>query len=200
MTEPSRDLAGLIGSRICHDLVSPIGAIGNGLELLSLSAPAPGSPEMALISESCANAQARIRFYRLAFGTGASDQRIGAAEARALAADYLAGGRLALRWEVEEDLARPDVQLGFLALLCLETAMPMGGELRIGREAGRWRLDGTAPRLRAEPALWDGLALPRGPGEVTPASVQFALLAVQAAAARRAIDVEMAEDRIAMAV
>ncbi len=59
-TPQSPDLAALIGSRICHDLISPIGAIGNGLELLSMAGA--GGPEVALISDSVSNANARIRF------------------------------------------------------------------------------------------------------------------------------------------
>ena len=63
------DLAALIASRICHDLISPIGAIGNGVELLAME-PGGTLPEMALISESVANANDRIRFFRICFGRG----------------------------------------------------------------------------------------------------------------------------------
>ena len=69
------DLAALIASRICHDLISPLGAIGNGVELLAME-PGGTRPEMALISESVANANARIRFFRICFGQASSDQRI----------------------------------------------------------------------------------------------------------------------------
>ena len=54
------DLTALLGSRICHDLISPIGAISNGVELLLMDNVAKG-PEMTLIAESVANANARIR-------------------------------------------------------------------------------------------------------------------------------------------
>ena len=57
-------LAALLGSRLCHDLVSPLGAIGNGLELLEVSGDFPGiakSGEMMLIAESLEAARARIR-------------------------------------------------------------------------------------------------------------------------------------------
>ena len=55
------DLSALLGSRICHDLISPIGAIGNGVELLMMEGGTP-SPELVLIAESVAAANARIRF------------------------------------------------------------------------------------------------------------------------------------------
>ena len=58
MTVKTRDLNSLIGSRICHDLISPLGAIGNGLELLSMSG-FDGAPEIALIAESVENANSR---------------------------------------------------------------------------------------------------------------------------------------------
>ncbi len=68
----SPDIASLIGSRISHDLISPIGAIGNGLELLSMSGA--GGPEVELISDSVANANARIRHFRIAFGLASAEQ------------------------------------------------------------------------------------------------------------------------------
>lgn len=61
------DLSALIGSRICHDLISPISAIGNGVELMELSG-IERTPEIDLIAQSVENANARIRFFRIAFG------------------------------------------------------------------------------------------------------------------------------------
>jgi histidine phosphotransferase ChpT len=78
MTDPI-DLAALIGSRICHDLISPIGAIGNGVELLMLDGAGHG-PEMALIAQSVTHANARIRFFRVAYGIASTDQRIARTE------------------------------------------------------------------------------------------------------------------------
>ena len=81
MSNDSARIAGLVGSRICHDLVSPVGAISNGLELIALAGQ-PGPEEMALISQSCSSATARINLFRMAFGAASADQQIGGAEAR----------------------------------------------------------------------------------------------------------------------
>lgn len=64
MVQINLDLPALIGSRICHDLISPIGAINNGLELLNMAGTgaAPG-PELELIGQSVESASARIRFF-----------------------------------------------------------------------------------------------------------------------------------------
>ena len=82
---PNRDLSSLVGSRICHDLISPIGAIGNGVELLQM-APRDSAAELDLITDSVDNAAARIRFFRVAFGA-AGDQMMGRAEVISILSD-----------------------------------------------------------------------------------------------------------------
>ena len=84
------DLAALISTRICHDLVNPLGAIANGMEMLRMVNSANG-PEMDLIDLSVRSATARIQVFRLAFGAGDGEQGVSATRLRtvleALAAD-----------------------------------------------------------------------------------------------------------------
>ena len=65
----------LIGSRICHDLINPLGAISNGIELLEMAGVAQG-PEMSLVSDSVENATAKLKMLRLAFGAASPDQTV----------------------------------------------------------------------------------------------------------------------------
>lgn len=67
------DIASLVGSRICHDLISPIGAISNGVELIGMTQGTDGA-EMSLINDSVQNANARIRFFRVAYGSATPEQ------------------------------------------------------------------------------------------------------------------------------
>ena len=175
------ELAALLGSRLCHDLVSPLGAIGNGLELLEISGDFPSiakSGEMMLISESLEAARARIRCFRLAFGHAAPDQRLGTAEISAILADVQKGGRLRLRLEAEGDLPRSEARMILLALMCLESAMPWGGSVLVCRGAQGWRLVAEAARTKPDPALWAWLdAEPsRERPSPAPSEVQFLLL------------------------
>jgi len=114
------DLAALVGSRICHDLISPIGAIGNGVELMLMEGAGKG-PEMALITESVAHANARIRFFRVAYGATGADQRIGRNEVTSILSDMTHGGRIKVDWVSPPDLPRRDVKLVFLLLQCAES-------------------------------------------------------------------------------
>ncbi|NEX48329.1 histidine phosphotransferase family protein [Pseudotabrizicola algicola] len=187
------DLTALLGSRICHDLISPIGAIGNGVELLMMDGMA-ASPELALIVDSVANANARIRFFRIAFGgAGANEQRIGRAEVVSILGDLTRGGRMTMDWSSPADLSRREVKLAFLAILCLESAMPHGGTLGIERGESRWTLRGTAARLRVDPSMWELLSNPAINVELGPNQVHFALLRDEIARQHRRLTVELGE-------
>jgi histidine phosphotransferase ChpT len=169
------DLAALLGSRICHDLISPLGAIGNGVELLSLEGGAQ-RPEVALIAQSVAAANARIRFLRVAFGVAGDEQRLGRPEVLGLLRDWTDGGRLTVDWLVTGDHARRAVRRAFLALMCAESALPYGGTVSLLRDAGGWRLEATGRRLKIDPAPWACLTDPAAPVALAPPLVQFGLL------------------------
>lgn len=142
MTSQPRDLAALISSRICHDLISPIGAISNGLELLSMTG-LPRSPELQLIEDSCNSAAGRIGFFRIAFGDSGTGQTVTATEIRQLLLQMSNGGRLSYRWTGSQDVPRAAARLGFLAAMCVELAMPRGGLLEIKDHGDGCTVTGT---------------------------------------------------------
>ena len=191
------DLAGLLGSRLCHDLVSPLGAIGNGVELLEMSPDYPGlsgSAEMRLIAEAVTAARTRIQAYRMAFGMAAGAQRVARAELARLLEGMAAQGRLQISLDAEGDFARAEIRMLILAVMCLESAMPWGGRAIALRDGGRWRLVAECDRAKLDPDLWawldgDQLEGDRLEGdrrrELTPAEVHFALLGQLARAAGR---------------
>lgn len=175
MTYQTESLAALISSRICHDLISPIGAVNNGLELLSLSGARDG-PEMALVSDSAASANARIRLYRLAFGLAAPDQTARAAEITDIWRGIYPQGRFTLDWAGPATLPRREARLILLAGLCMEAALPQGGRLRVAAGDPGWQVEGTGPRIAVDEALWRRLGDPGHRDDVMPAHVQFVLL------------------------
>lgn len=191
MEQPNLNLAALIGSRICHDLISPIGAINNGLELMEMTTP-QASPEMALISESVCNASAYIRFFRVAYGA-AGGQMMGRPEVTSILGDLTKGGRIDVQWIPQDPVPRGQVRLAFLGLQCLETAMPFGGKVQISCQEDFWTLSGTATKLSFDPDLWRAITDNTAPDDVSPAQVQFALLPLIAAEMGRTLAVEAAE-------
>lgn len=191
----AEDIAALVGSRICHDLISPLGAIGNGLELLGLSGM-PGSPEMALISESVDNANARIRFFRVAYGPAEPGQMMGRPEIASILSAASRGGRLSYFWETAGDQPRQEVKAIFLFLQCCETAMPLGGEIHVRRTTTGWEIEAEAERMIVDETLWTGLhSKPLRPA-VSAAQVQFALLPLALADLDRQIALKIEKGRI----
>ncbi|PHP29135.1 hypothetical protein CJ301_01225 [Limimaricola cinnabarinus] len=189
------DFGALIASRICHDLISPLSAIGNGVELLAMSTP-PG-PELSLISESVESALARIRFFRLAFGAASSEHPVGRGEIVSLLDALSRGGRLRFDWEVSEELTRDRVKLVLLLAACLEAALPHGGRIVIDGAAGRLQLRGHGPRLRIEKEAWSRLHGETGPA-LMPSAAQFAVAAEMLRDAARPVSIEMGEHEIAI--
>lgn len=189
------DLLALLGSRICHDLISPIGAIGNGVELLMLEGQQPG-PEIALIAESVANASARLRFFRIGFGASGDEQRLGRPEVLGLLADLTRGGRLRIDLVAPADLPRREVKLAFLLIMCLETAMAYGGTITIERGEKGWQILGRAPRLKVDPDLWEVLSNPAAPQDLSAAQVHFALVPEELARQGRRLVVDIREGEI----
>lgn len=189
------DLAALIASRICHDLISPIGAIGNGVELLALDGAGPG-PELALISESVANANARIRFFRISFGAASGDQRIARTEVLSVLADLARGGRVGYDWTSAADLPRQEVRLAFLLLQCVETALAYGGKVSVAEADRGWTILAEAPRLKIDLALWEVLTEPRAPAEIGAGQVHFALVPPELARQGRRLVTEIGQTTI----
>jgi len=193
------ELTALLGSRICHDLISPIGAIGNGLELLMIEGATRG-PEMALIAQSVAAANARIRFFRVAFGLSSDDQRLGRPEVVSILSDLTAGGRVSIDWQLPSDLLRREAKLIFLAILCVESAMAFGGRITITQDGGRYSISGKAARLKIDVGVWEHLSNPTASVELTPALVHFALLPAELPRQKRRLAVEIRETEIRLAL
>jgi histidine phosphotransferase ChpT len=188
------NLAALIGSRICHDLISPIGAINNGLELLGMSGDM-GGPELELISDSVGNANARIRFFRVAYGT-AGDQQLGRAEVVSILEDMSKGARLRYQWSPLEPCGRREVRLAFLALQCIETALPYGGTVKVFCADNKWTVIGEATKLNVDDDLWARISGGQSSATVTPALVQFAMLPEAAKQMDRTVRVEQGLEKI----
>ena len=190
------DLTALVGSRICHDLVSPLGAIGNGVELLTLAGGRGGAEEMELISQSVASANARIRFFRIAFGAAERGKSLGRGEIVSVLADAGRSGKVKVAWRAPGDVSRLDAKLVFLLVQCFESAMPFGGTVEARPERGRWHVTGTAEKLRADPTLWRLLTEGGDPAAVTPAQVHFVLAPDLARRMGRRLRAEIAPGRI----
>lgn len=135
---PSLDLAAMLCSRLCHDLLSPVGAFANGLELLATETdPAMRQNCIELLEQSAQISTNKLKFFRLAFGAaGGFGDRVPVEEARdliaALAADK---GRIEVEWALADpNLAKPAVKVLLNFAQIAVDALVRGGTLTVGAE------------------------------------------------------------------
>lgn len=185
--DPDR-LVALISSRICHDLVNPLSAISNGVELLGMAPDGALGPEFDLIKDSVENANARVRFFRVAFGASADGDMLEASEIDGILSAMSKGMRQTFDWMVPEAVKRTEAKLCFLLIQCLETALPYGGAVRITREGPVWKLSAQAERFADIDALWRIITHADDAGNLPPAQVHFALTASEQDKQARRID------------
>lgn len=111
----------LMASRLCHDLISPVGAINNGVELLEEMGGQMGDEAVRLIGHSATQASRRLKLFRLCYGAAGSEASLGLDDVLVVARDYLAGGRVTLNWSTESMKALGDLPQGLpkVALNCV---------------------------------------------------------------------------------
>jgi histidine phosphotransferase ChpT len=128
------ELAALLCSRVCHDLISPVGAIVNGLEVLDDN-PKPEDRDFALdlIRKSAKTASARLQFCRLAFGAaGSSGAQIDLGDAQTMARGHLEDGKTTIAWNLPRLLLPKNrVKLLLNMLVIAQQTIPRGGVLTV---------------------------------------------------------------------
>ena len=139
------DFASLLCSRLCHDLLSPVGALNNGLELLADETdPAMRERCMELLAESARTSANKLKFFRLAFGAaGGYGDRVDVREARAAIEGLLADNkRVELGWLVEAgDMPKAAIKILLNLSLIAAEALARGGRLDIGGEENGGQLE-----------------------------------------------------------
>lgn len=137
------DLAALLSSRVCHDVISPVGAIVNGLEVLEEEKDAEmRGHALALIKSSANEASARLQFCRLAFGAaGSKGASIDTGDAELVTRQLLADERTQLFWSVPRVLMSKN-KVKLLLNLCLlaDAAIPRGGVISVSSMGEEERL------------------------------------------------------------
>ncbi|WP_326524187.1 histidine phosphotransferase family protein [Sphingomonas sp.] len=132
------DFASLLCSRLCHDLLSPVGALNNGLELLAdENDPAMRARCLELLADSAKASANKLKFFRLAFGAaGGFGDMVDTREARtAIGGLFGDGHRVELGWMVEEEtLPKGAVKVLLNLALIAGDALVRGGRLDIGAE------------------------------------------------------------------
>jgi histidine phosphotransferase ChpT len=127
----------LMASRICHDLISPVGAVHNGVEFLQETGVEGGNEAIDLISHSAETAAARLQAFRLAYGAGGRDPNIKPEDVHRSFGNLIRlDGKVTQSWDPRGDLGYADAPLGFAkilmgVLMLAQECLPKGGDITV---------------------------------------------------------------------
>lgn len=203
VTLDSLDLAALVCSRVCHDVISPVGAIVNGLEVLE-DDPDPTMKDFALdlIRKSAKQASARLQFARIAFGAaGSAGAAIDLGDAEAVARGMFQDDKTTLDWTGPRALVpKNKVKLLLNLVVIATTAIPRGGAIHVKVEGEEDKLSFvlTAKGLNARIPTHAEALIAGQPesGTVDAHAIQPYYTGLIAREAGMAIDLSIAEDTV----
>ncbi len=172
MVNRSAEFASLLCSRLCHDLLSPVGAFNNGLELLADETdPEMRERCMELLADSARASSAKLKFFRLAFGAAGGFGELIKTQDAFAALDGLhgPGGKVKLGWMVAAE-ALPKVAIKVLLNLALIAgdALVRGGQLDIAAEGNEIVIRAEGPRLVLDAELRNALLGHTDPDMISP--------------------------------
>jgi len=155
------DLAALLCSRVCHDLISPVGAIVNGLEVLEEDKDEETKTfALDLIKKSAAQASAKLQFCRLAFGAaGSAGAQIELGDAEKAARGLIEDGKTTITWNLPRELVPKNrAKLLLNMLMVAGGAIPRGGTLTVDPLGVGYRITAAGLNARVTPATADLLS------------------------------------------
>jgi len=179
VTLDALDLAALLCSRVCHDLISPTGAIVNGLEVLDESKDEETRTfALDLIKKSANAASARLQFCRIAFGAaGSAGAQIDLGDAETVARGFIEDDKIKLAWNLPRVLlGKNRVKLLLNLLVVAGQSIPRGGTLTVDPvgegEAMTFRIAATGNNARIPPNASELLAGRSGGSPIDAHAVQ----------------------------
>lgn len=193
------DLAALLCSRVCHDLISPVGAIVNGLEVLEESKDEETKTfALDLIKKSSRTASAKLQFCRIAFGAaGSAGAQIDTGDAESISRGFLEDDKTKLAWNLPRVLLPKNrVKLLLNLLLVAGQTIPRGGQLTVdpigAGEGMGFKVAAAGTNARVPPAVAALLSGDPGDSALDAHRIQpfYASLLAQACGLRAAMAME----------
>ena len=151
------DLAALLCSRICHDIISPVGAIANGLELFDDPEMDEDTKATALdmVRSSAKTASAKLKFCRIAFGAaGSAGASIDLNEAGTIDRDFVGDEKVRLDWQApRENRPKQQVKLVLNMLLIAMASIPRGGVVTVAADGQGFAVRAEGDRAKLPEAI-----------------------------------------------
>ena len=204
MSQPqlSPRISELLVSHICHDLVSPVGAISNGIEFME---EMDGGPDaLNLIKDSCNQASVRLQCFRLSYGAAGSGGNIKYGDIKNAFENYIAGGRTQLNWMINGPASMyPEgyMKVVLNALMLADAAIPGEGVLSISQTDSGVQITASGKRVEFKEGVEEAFKQQTSEDELNPRTVHAYLTKVFADVYGIKIDIaEKSPEKMVMTV
>lgn len=160
----------LLCSRICHDIISPVAAVANGVELLTELGAEGMDDALGLLAHSARQASVRLQMFRLCYGAGGSEALVSGKMIYESFNNYIESDKVKLEWDLMNDTPEEDLNPGFFkvlinAMLFARETLIRGGVVRVAKSGYSLIVtaqgetvtvrEGMAEALRGEVAVED---------------------------------------------
>lgn len=137
----------LLISKICHDLVSPIGAVNNGIEFMADMGDEGLGDGIGLIEHSARQASVRLQLFRMCYGAGGSDAKITGKVIYETFQNYIEDSKVSMEWDLMNDMPDQDLPAGFLKtilnmMVFVFESLPKGGVVSVTMQEDKMTVHG----------------------------------------------------------
>ena len=208
-TELNLDFLQIMASKICHDLISPIGAVNNGIEFMEEMGADAFEDAAGLIKMSAGLASAKLQAYRIAYGAGGADSHIKPADVKDAIGLIIDSERKIIQdWDPDPNMGVPDnhyerpagyCKLLICLLLMAMESLPKGGTLSVQAENGTCTVTATGENAAFRKGILEALAQNVSASDLEPLQTHTALTGMIAAHYGFTITASTGENAISLA-
>ncbi|MCB1537674.1 MAG: hypothetical protein H6865_05495 [Rhodospirillales bacterium] len=166
----------LLCSRICHDLVSPVAAIANGVELLGEMGADGLNDALGLLGHSARQASVRLQAFRLCYGAGGSESLVSGKMIYEAFLHFIESDRVKLDWDLMNDVPDEDLNPGFFkillnAMLFARECLIRGGTVAVKKDGMTMRVTATGETVTIREGMAEALSGALPVSQLTPKTV-----------------------------
>lgn len=193
-------------SKICHDLVSPVGAVNNGIEFLQDMGEDGLKDGLDLMQHAAGQASVKLQLFRLCFGAAGGDAKITGKMVYETYTNYIAGTKLSLDWDLLNAMPDDDLPVGCLkillnALLLVGEAMPKGGDIIVTlTDQKTFTVKGQGERIKPKDGVVEALSGDLSLEAITPQNIQGFMLSHYAKGFGLRLDHSITDDTISVMI